>query len=803
MDEAKTGLALQPLTEALPEAVAFSPELSTGPAVDSIGALPARFADKVTIAPAAPWVLVREVEKLAETAATNPWPLMDWQFHAERGESYHRIVRRLDTISAVRQAGQWRVDFDPRHERLVIHSLSVMRGERRAENARLDRVRVLQRETGLESLAIHGLLTVVVLLEDVRPGDVLDLSYSVQGRSLIFPDHFFTWVSIPGQLTVPAFHFSARFAARRAVRWKSNDPKLAPVIREEAGEIEWAWRTTVAPYEETEVNIPARLCAGKWIQVSDFASWADVASGLAASWKEDLEGPEVAELAESIIAESGTTARRVERALTFLQDEVRYLSVSGDLGGTVPSAPGAVLRRRFGDCKDKAFAAAHLLRRLGVPARPVLVHTVLGPSVQEFLPMPDAFNHVIVEFELAGHRRWVDVTAPLQGGTALTRPGVLFQLGLPIGPGVRELEPIAVDSSADSMEMRETYFIDTSGRTSSVRIAVIAGGREADQWRRSMAEVGAEEFARSRERFFQRIFPYARRAGKLKWEDDRESNEFALGEVFDLNEGESRPTILDRKAVRFRVTAHTIQSALCYHQIGERHHPWALPFPCRIKHIIEIDSPSLRKPQANAGHVDNKAFRFSVMWQGHPGLATITYQLQTLKDAVPPEEFADYQRDVQEVLRRIGVAGNLPAGSAVAWRKRSPENVLPQRRSHGPTKSRGDAEEGEPFPTVAPACASPETSTPRPAARERRRADPTEPRQPGANPSRMTTAQRREIQRPNPTGSYDDRSLAESRSARRRARREARRRRRLKRWLSIGSGVVFLGVLLFAIYHRK
>ena len=42
-------------------------------------------------------------------------------------------------------------------------------------------------------------------------------------------------------------------------------------------------------------------------------------------------------------------------ALRFVQDEVRYLSISEGSKGWQPAHPTLTFERRFGDCKDKSF----------------------------------------------------------------------------------------------------------------------------------------------------------------------------------------------------------------------------------------------------------------------------------------------------------------------------------------------------------------------------------------------------------------------------------------------------------------
>src|SRR5205814_8678531 len=128
------------------------------------------------------------------------------------------------------------------------------------------------------------------------------------------------------------FHLSVRFPTGHPMRWKSNDAKLTPVVREDGAETEWSWHLSKLEGYEPEPNVPAWHFANRWIQVTDFASWAEVVSGLLASWQEDLRNPEILRLVESISAEAATPALRAERALNYLQDQIRYLTVDMALG---------------------------------------------------------------------------------------------------------------------------------------------------------------------------------------------------------------------------------------------------------------------------------------------------------------------------------------------------------------------------------------------------------------------------------------------------------------------------------------
>ena len=793
-----------PSTDCPPGPDTLTAESAPAPATSAVALIAPALLERITIGPVAPWVIERtpNIQERKDSGA-NPIFLLDWQHHAGGHESYKRIVARLDTTSAVHEASQWRLDFDPATQSLTIHALTVRRGDRSVDNAKPERLRVLQREEGLEDLVLHGRLTVVVLLEDVRAGDVLDVSFTVHTESRIFPHHFFELITIPPR-TLRDFHLRVRFPKALPLQWKSNDPQLTPTVREDADETEWSWQVSNVSGGEPEPNVPGWYFVDRWIQVTDFPSWAEVAAGLLAAWPEDLQNPEVLRLVESISSEAAVPVLRAERALTFLQDEIRNLNVDTGLGDQIPASPGIVLKRGFGDCLDKTLAAAHLLRLLGISARPVLVNTLRRQAIRGYLPMP-VFNHAILEYEIDGRRRWVDVTVPLQGGSALSRPIAPFQAGLPLGPGVEDLEAIDRDESSDRTELQETFLLDSSGRASSVRVQVTATGREAEKWRRSLAHEGVEAFARQRELHYQQLYTGALRVGKLEWQDNRESNELVLAEVFDLRD------ILfdtpDSNGLFFRFQAHAIQAVLGFYESGRRRHPWELRFPCRVRHIIEVESSELPQNLGRTAQVDGNAFRFSCHSQQRPGFTSITFLLQMLADHVRPQEFEAHKAKVREVWPLTIIMGKLPPGSVVPWKKRSGDNLLPRTNLRAPQPPLTRPNVPAPSPSHADATPAPgspgEVAPPLPSKATRENSNVTPRPIRSSRPEESPNARERSaINRPNPSPIAPGPATPWKSSRRSRSqRRQRHQRQRLTMWVVASIGAAFLAAMILLLLH--
>src|SRR5690606_24767377 len=103
--------------------------------------------------------------------------------------------------------------------------------------------------------------------------------------------------------------------------------------------------------------------------------------------------------------------------------------------------PADTWQMRYGDCKAKSLLLASILRELGIEADVVVVSTNLGDAVVDLLPLPGAFNHMIVKARIGGEDYWLDGTS--SGGRLATIGEVPnFEHALPIVEGGADLQVI-------------------------------------------------------------------------------------------------------------------------------------------------------------------------------------------------------------------------------------------------------------------------------------------------------------------------------------------------------------------------
>jgi hypothetical protein len=661
--------------------------------------------DRIRMGPVPGWVdsCPFRIDFKAKQAGHVTYLLLDQQIHAGLRQTYFHVALRLDTMQAVQDESPWQLDFEPRHQQITLHSIKTWRGGAQFDHANLSSARMVDRQAA--GSAPQDRLALLLMLEDIRPGDVLEWCYTVESRPLLLPEYCASIFTLPAGAPVGKFYFSLLFNPSRPMRWRSPAPEWQPVEKQNNGEVLWVWTRDNYPGLRPEENTPEWHIAHPWIQISDCPDWGTIAAAFAKGWKEDEDDAAVREIAGEIAAGEGGILEQTERAIHRVQDEYRYLAADWELDGRPPMPPGVVARRRYGDCKDLSFLLAHLLKRLGVPARLVLVNTVLRKSIAELLPAPGVFNHLLVEYQVRGETRWVDATLKRQGGGSLNGGIGDYGAGLPIaGLSSHLVEPPGGPVRSSVHELKETILLDTSGAWSRLGVVVAARGSHAEALRRELESKGLEALATKRLRLCADRFTRARRVGALEYRDDRAANEFFLAEIFEIKDF----LTLDPKSKWYKLdlTNDYAVNLLKAPGAGPRRAPFALPHPCNIVHTIELHSVALPPAVVQQRSIESGYLCFTRLRKTLAGYWTMKLTLSTLADAVPPEFLDEHRETIREIRAQSAWSLLVPPGDPHP-NQREDFGMLPV--SWGPTFSMPAPSEPRP-PLSAPGNGAPKNA---------------------------------------------------------------------------------------------
>ena len=627
------------------------------------------------------------------------------QLHAEKGQTFVHTAIRLETIQAVQDEAQGRILFEPLTQDFTLHSLKIHRAGAVFDHTALANLRCLQRET--DGFISPTRLTLMLLLEDVRPGDVLELCYTIEERQRLMQDYRGCLFALPEGAAVGSLCFSLCFRDGRQFRWKSSAPDLQPVETHQEGETRWVWSRENFPGSRAEENTPPWHISYPWIQVSDCPDWETVAAAFAGAWEADKAEADLAAITPEIAAGEGGILQQTEKAIQMVQDQYRYVSLGGELDGQPPAAPEMVARHRYGDCKDLSLLLMVLLKRLGLEARLVLVNTALRKSLAGLLPMPSLFDHVVVEYKTRGEIRWVDATVKGQGGGSLNRVICNFGVGLPVaraGSDLIEAPAPAVESNV--YQIKESVLLDTSGAPSILGVVITARGSHAEDLRREFQNQGAEIIARRRLQLCVDRFIDVKRVGPMEYRDNRTDNEFFLAEVFEIAHFLKEDA--QSSWSKLEIAAEDVANLLPLPVSGARHNPFGLPHPCHMVHILEVYCVALPPAVIQQRRLENPWLQFSRLRKTLAGYWTVTTTLSTLTDAIPPEGIDEYREAVREIRSQSTWSLLVPAGQSRPH----------QRSDFGRLPVSWEASAGA-FPRLAGTDPAPRTGTPAPPVRSK------------------------------------------------------------------------------------
>ncbi|OYW44456.1 MAG: hypothetical protein B7Z33_11520 [Sphingomonadales bacterium 12-68-11] len=396
--------------------------------------------------PAPAWVAPAA---LPTNMAGPPIVLFDDQRRIEAGRlwSYTDRAIRIDNPQMLNSAGTIQASWLPDKGDLIVHGIAIVRDGQSidvlAGGAKFD---VLRRERQLEQRMIDGSRTATLAVPGLRVGDVLRLTYSVTNSDQALKQEVQAITALPSE------PFDAGFARVRfswpadtGVRWGATGGVAVPEPVVANGFATLELPLPLAKRPDVPEDAPVRYKLPPLLQAGTFADWPEVSRVMAPLFATEGtiagDGPIARQVAAIEARHTGQLDRAVA-ALRVVQDEISYLLNGMEGGNYIPQTPAETWDKRYGDCKAKTMLLLAMLREMGIEAEAVVVASSTGDAVPAMLPMPAAFDHVIVRAVIDGTDYWLDGTST---GASLAVVGDVpeFHYALPLRPQGSELVPMA------------------------------------------------------------------------------------------------------------------------------------------------------------------------------------------------------------------------------------------------------------------------------------------------------------------------------------------------------------------------
>ena len=160
----------------------------------------------------------------------------------------------------------------------------------------------------------------------------------------------------------------------------------------------------------SDIDLPTHETSGPYVNFSTGESWAGVATGYRELAEANIDPGSVKGLVPHPDADRNKTIAAI---VARLHKEVRYTGVEFGEASLQPVPASEVLKRHYGDCKDKAAMLVAMLRSAGIPAYVALLNSGPGFDIDPELPGMNYFDHAIVYVPASPNADalWIDATA--------------------------------------------------------------------------------------------------------------------------------------------------------------------------------------------------------------------------------------------------------------------------------------------------------------------------------------------------------------------------------------------------------
>lgn len=640
-------------------------------------------AEEYTIAPVGSWVTQVDLEvpqQLPEGTIQDGtyFILVDRQDHpkGESQASFSRYAQKIVSQQGAEDGSQITVSFEPSYQKLLLHKIVVHRAGRCIDKISQARIFILQREEDLEARIYDGRKTFNAVLNDIRSGDIVEYSYTIQGANPVFDGLFFEDIGVRWRVPVYRFHYRLRWPKSQALYVKPHGIEIQPEIRNAGSDKEYVFSLSDIPAIIPDSDLPSWYNPYPWIQISEFSKWQDVVD-----WGRNLYqtpadiSDELKTKIEEFTASFADPTDRLLSAVRFVQDEIRYLGIEIGPNSHKPSDPSAVLSRRFGDCKDKTLLLSTILKKMGIEAYPALVNTYTQREIKGWQPSPQAFNHVIISVAVGGNNYWIDSTKTYQRGAIdkLSQPDYGYALVLKNSSSA--LVPMQTPAlKLPEQEINETF--DLKGgyaQPATLRIRTIYRGETADYMRRRFAAEGLRTKEKSYLNYYARNYPDIKIAKPMAVDDDSVNNLFRVTEEYVINsfwtssedsdqlEGSFYPQIIDDLIEQPTTRIRTM--------------PLRISHPLFVRQKTDVLLPDHWDIDPLSNRIEDEAMAFTSSVAYRNRLLTLVYEFQTKKDHLQAIAVKEHIAKLKQIRNDLGYMISISKSAPVAQREASTHSI--------------------------------------------------------------------------------------------------------------------------------
>ena len=576
------------------------------------------------------------------------------QLNLDSEELYTQGVSKVVEYSGIQNSSTISADYDPSYQQLRFHRIDVIRNGAIINKLSYRDIQTARRETNAENFIYDGTISAFLNIPDVRMGDIILYSFSVKGFNPIHREKYST--SFVLNSTQAIDRLSVHVFGRSTVNYQVLNSDLQVKYRLENGVHHYEWSQQNIPPILPEEQSPSWHLQNALVTISEYDSWSEVID-----WGTKIfsfpEPPtdELQGVIEAIKKAHPREGGRIRAALSFVQNEIRYLGLHSGIGGYKPNPPNKIVSQRFGDCKDKSVLLTTMLRTMGIEAYPTLVNTSLRQVLPSLSPSPRLFDHCIVKvIDQKGTTLWYDPTLSDQGGRYDQVYVPDYRNGLVLDESMTGMDTIP-NFGNNMIEVFNTFTLDELGKGGELEVRSHYFEGEADFMRAVFRNNNKDLIAREFLKFYAENYGAVSAVKPPVFVDDSLNNEFAVIERYRID-SIWRPSVENPDFLNLSVYPTNITNGLTMPTQLERNSPFALAFPMVRKQIVEVVLPQNYplRPESKTIISDFFYYTFKSTYDRDSRVLTLNYYFKNQDDHVPAARIGDYYKDMVKLDQQLG-----------------------------------------------------------------------------------------------------------------------------------------------------
>lgn len=598
-----------------------------------------------------PVVASNEIEP-GENSGT-AYLLIDRQENIERRAFYYHEVRKITSANGLQNGTSIYASFNSSFEKLVWHSIRVIRDAKTSNRLDVSKIKVVPFETNPDRLTYNVSYSTQISLDDVRVGDIIEFAWTTEGANPLSRGKYFGTYSLQGTHPIMRNALRLVYPANRKLALRPVNGATPPTLNTVNGVTELLYEEKNVPGRKIEDDVPDDFSPRRQLQLTEFHDWAEVVRWTMPLFEIDVaRSPEFNAETDKLRAISDPE-QRVVTALQFVQDEIRYVGARRWVGTQPLTSPDVILRRRLANDQDKALLLLMLLRQTGIDAAPALVSESYRSGVREQLPSPQIFDHVIVQVRLGPATHWIDPSRGPQRGPLSQIYVARYDYALVLRPDATDLTTFhPPQESLPVRKVVENIRVPAPENDGELEVISECRGLTADRIRSWFRETSREEIQKQYLQYYERSFPDAK-VQKLVWYEELPGENACI-----VTESYTIPKIWQLSDEKDRYTLH-VQPDDVYSAIGpttslKRDDPLKLDYPNTVFEEINVEMFEDWPFNGKGENVTNDFFRLRDEPNASGSHIQLNYSYEALKDRVEVNELQRFNDAVSKAKDNLG-----------------------------------------------------------------------------------------------------------------------------------------------------